>query len=58
MATSGGAMLFILTAVSALAGPITWTVNATLDDGATVTGFFVFDPDLFGPHQFRRHYEL
>jgi hypothetical protein len=25
---------------------IDWTVNATLDDGATVTGFFQFDPDL------------
>jgi hypothetical protein len=31
---------------AALAGPITWTVNATLSDGATVTGSFVFDPDL------------
>ena len=28
------------------ANSIVWTVNATLDDGATVTGSFVFDPDL------------
>jgi hypothetical protein len=46
MAISRAAMLFILTAASALSVPITWTINATLSDGATVTGSFVFDPDL------------
>jgi len=35
-----------VTAVSVLANPITWTINVTLDDDATVTGFFVFDPDI------------
>jgi hypothetical protein len=29
----------------ALAGAITWDINATLSDGATVTGYFVFNPD-------------
>jgi hypothetical protein len=40
------AMLFLLTAASALTVPINWTLDATLSDGATVTGYFVFDPDL------------
>jgi hypothetical protein len=42
--------LFLLTAASALTVPINWTMDATLSDGATVTGYFVFDPDL-GPNQ-------
>jgi hypothetical protein len=43
--------LLILTAMCAFSSSITWTINATLDDGASVTGFFVFDPDL-GPQSF------
>jgi hypothetical protein len=34
---------------AATASPITWTIDATLDDGATVTGSFVYDPDLASP---------
>jgi len=33
-------------ATLAQANSINWTINAALDDGATVTGSFVFDPDL------------
>ena len=32
-----------LTALPAVAGPVTWTVNGTFADGGTVTGTFVFD---------------
>jgi hypothetical protein len=35
---------------TAFASPIDWTIDATLDDGATITGSFVLDPDL-GPFQ-------
>src|SRR5258708_37660831 len=40
----------IATAALVQASPITWTINATLADGASVNGSFVFDPDL-GPNQ-------
>jgi hypothetical protein len=40
------AFALVVAGSAALAAPITWTINATLDDGATVTGSFVFDPDL------------
>ena len=43
-----GPMLLLLACTAAFAAPITWTINATLDDGATVTGSFVFNPDLGG----------
>ena len=36
----------LLMVASAQAAPITWTLNIALDDGATATGFFIFDPDL------------
>jgi hypothetical protein len=36
----------MLAGSTALANSITWIINATLSDGATVTGYFVFDPDL------------
>ena len=39
-------MLLVLCVSAALADPITWTLNATLDDSATVNGSFVFDPDI------------
>jgi hypothetical protein len=42
---------------SALAAPITWTINATLDDGATVTGSFVFNPDL-GPFEIITNFNI
>jgi len=38
-------ILGMLAAASALAGPITWDVDFALDDGATVTGSFVLNPD-------------
>jgi hypothetical protein len=43
-------VLLIVTYLSmvaiAQATPITWTLDLALDDGATVTGSFTFDPDL------------
>ena len=39
-------LLFCALPLAAGAASITWTINATLSDGATVTGSFVFDPDL------------
>ena len=41
--------LLVLSASSAFSTAITWNVNMLLDDGATVTGSFVFDPDLPPP---------
>lgn len=41
-----GLLFLLCTAVPACATSINWTINATLSDGATVTGSFVFDPDL------------
>lgn len=36
-------VLFAFTASVALAGPVTWNVNASFTDGGTLTGSFVFD---------------
>jgi hypothetical protein len=40
------AVVWLFSATMAQAFPITWTINATLDDGATANGFFVSDPDI------------
>src|SRR5580704_12597209 len=37
-------------ALQCSAAAITWTINGTFADGGTLTGTFVFDPDL-GPSQ-------
>jgi hypothetical protein len=39
------AVLLAFSGASAFSAPITWTLDATLDDGATVTGTFVYNPD-------------
>jgi hypothetical protein len=51
------AILFVLIAASAVSASITWTLDATLADGATVTGSFVFDPNL-GPNQTTTNFNI
>jgi hypothetical protein len=35
--------------MAAFAGPVTWTVTGTFDDGGVMSGFFVFDADVMPP---------
>ncbi len=45
MTTFRASVFFLLAGCTAFSAPINWSINASLDDGATVTGTFVFNPD-------------